>query len=58
MRTADGPAIPPDFAHIVQRTQGHRTIRVQSEIDAFVSWIYSVGDEGLSGDPFEWRYRS
>lgn len=53
----DGPMIPPDFAHMVQKTQGHRTIRVQSEIDAFVDWINSVGDEGLSGDPFEWRYR-
>jgi Nucleotide modification associated domain 2 len=53
----DGPKVPPDFTHMVQTTQGHRTIKVQAEIDAFVDWVNSVGDEGLSGDPFEWRYR-
>jgi hypothetical protein len=53
---AEGPKVPPDFAHFVHKTQGHHTIRVRSEIDAFVDWVKSVGDVGLSGDPLEWRY--
>lgn len=52
----EGPKIPARFGYAAQKTQGHKSISVQSQIDPLIDWVRLSGGSGPIGDPYEWRF--
>jgi putative DNA base modification enzyme with NMAD domain len=53
----EGPQIPEEFADFVQTTQGHKSIKDEVRIAAFVEWASSMGEANtVIGDPTEWPF--
>jgi hypothetical protein len=51
---ARGPAVPPDFAEFVHRTQGHKCCFPAERAEALVAWLRAQPDRGCMGDPTNW----
>lgn len=51
----DGPPLPPQFAELLCRVQGHKCRFPQHLVNSFVKGIHNLGDKGCQGEPTEWH---